>query len=361
MDSRLLKTLNAQASVTTDPIVWARAVCRGASHFARHGMTLEALDSIDVVRKQFNNELHHEIASWLMLAEGVLHFFQSRPKEAYEKIRRAYGLAAAMETDSVLPTCAAWMAHIEFNDCRYERMAIYIEESLLSAAKDDHQARARASLVLGNAFMLAGDFSYARPWYEKARLCAAVEGDETTLSAMLYNVAAFRASNVRLADSFGIETSKEAHRAGMETSSSYVYDHMIATQVFNFSTKMLRGLLFTIDKKFVEAMEIFKTVELLTLPARMHGLVHVDMAWCAANLGFDNQCTLHSKMAAEKLADISEDDDAAYVKSRLSQIAYKTGRDQDGQEYLTSSHLHLDMHRDFQSSLLKNLLEIKTS
>ena len=361
MDSRLLTTLNAQASGTTDPVVWARAVCRAASHFARHGMTREALHSIDVVRGQFANQLNHEVASWLMLAEGVLHYFQSRPKEAYDRIRHAYGLAVAMETKSALPTCAAWMAHIEFNDCRYERMSMYVEESLLSAAKDDHQARARASLVLGNAFMLAGDFSYARPWYEKARLCAAVEGDETTLSAMLYNVAAFRASNVRLADSFGMETTKEAHRAGMETSSSYVYDHMIATQVFDFSTKMLRGLLFTIDKKYSEALGIFSTIDLSTLPARMHSLVHVDIAWCATNLGLGEQCAVHSKAAAAGLADISEDDDAAYVESRLSQIEFKLGKNQEGLKYSTSAQLRLYIYKNFQSTLLKRLLEIRTS
>ena len=361
MDSRLLKTLNAQASETTDPVIWASAVCRAASHFARHGMTLEALNSIGVVRGQFATQLNHEVASWLMLAEGILHFFQSRPREAYDKIRHAYGLAVAMENASALPTCAAWMAHIEFNDCRYERMAMYVEESLLSAAKDDHQARARASLVLGNAFMLAGDFSYARPWYEKARLCAAVEGDETTLSAMLYNVAAFRASNVRLEDSFGMEAKKEAHRAGMETSSSYVYDHMIATRVFDFSTKMLRGLLFTIDKKYPEALEIFKTVEFSTLPLRMHSLVHVDIAWCASNLELSDQCTLHLKMAADGLAHISEDDDAAYVESRLSQIAFKSGKDEEGQDYLTSAQLRLGIHKKFQATLLNRLLEIKTA
>lgn len=361
MDSRLLTTLNAQASGTKDPIVWARAVCRGASHFARHGMTREALTSIGIVRGQFTNELNHEISSWLLLAEGVLQFFQSRPEEARDRIRRAYGLAAAMEIESALPTCAAWLAHMDFNDCRYERMAVHIEESLMSAAKNDHQARARASLVLGNAFMLAGDFTYARPWYEKARLCAAVEGDETTLSAMLYNVAAFRASNVRIADSFGMETAKEAHRAGMETSSSYVYDHMIATQVFDFSTKMLRGLLFAINKKYSEGVETLKTVDLATLPVRMHSLVHVDIAWCSANLGFDDQCISHTKLAADGLQHISEDDDAAYAESRLSQIAFKLGNDQEGRDYSISAQLRLDKHMHFQSTLLKRLLEIKTS
>lgn len=361
MDSRLLATLNAQAGGTTDPIIWARAVCRAASHFARHGMTREALISIGVVRDQFEKELNHEIASWLMLAEGVLNFFQSKPKEAYDRIRRAYGLAIAQETETALPTCAAWMAHIEFNECQYERMAMHIEESLSLAAKDDHQARGRACLVLGNAFMLAGDYSYARPWYEKARLCAAAEGDENTLSAMLYNVAAMRLSNVRLADTFSKEMAAEAHRAGMEVSSSHVYDYVIGTQVFDFSAKMLRGLSFTINKKYSEALEIFKTVDVSTLPPRMHSLLQVDIAWCLTHTEHEEQIPTALDKTLQGLTNITDDDDMAYIMSRLSQVALKTNRHLEASEYTTRARHHLGKHEEFRSSLLKRLIDIKTS
>jgi hypothetical protein len=119
MDSRLLASLNAQAEGTRDPVVWAKAVCRAASHFARHGRTEEALKSIGVVRTQFGKELHYEIASWLMLAEGVLHYFQGQPREAYDRVRRAHGLAVALENASARPTCAAWMAMLEVESCSH--------------------------------------------------------------------------------------------------------------------------------------------------------------------------------------------------------------------------------------------------
>ena len=82
MDSRLLASLNFQASSTGDPVLWARTLCRAASHFARQGSAAEALKSIAVVRSQFGHEIPPEVTSWLMLAEGVLHYFQKRLRDA---------------------------------------------------------------------------------------------------------------------------------------------------------------------------------------------------------------------------------------------------------------------------------------
>ena len=359
MDSRLLATLNAQASGTRDPVLWARAVCRAASHFARHGMTREALKSISVVRAQFGNELHHEVASWLMLAEGVLHFFQLQPRESYDRIRRGYGLAVALQTESALPSCAAWMAHFEFNECMYDKMASHLQEALTMAKADDHQAHARASLVLADAFHLAGEYVLARPWYEKTRQRAAAEGDEATLSAMLYNVAAFRAANVRLDDAFGFEMTKEAHRASMEASSSINYDFAIGTLGLDFLSQMLRGLIFTIDKKYSEALEAFNGIDLAKIPRRMQGSVHADVAWCSANIGQEEFAWERAMLAVDALNDITDSDDIAYVNSRISKVAALCDRSEDALKFSSAAEAALKDHRKFQAVLLLLLKSIK--
>ena len=358
--SRLLKSLTAQSEGTKDPIVWAKAVCRAASHFARHGLTQEALDAIVVVRRQFNNELPFEIASWLMLAEGVLHYFKVQTKESYDRIQRAYGLAIALKNDSARPTCAAWMAHLEFNDCAYEKMAKHLEEAFLLSTEADHQARARAALVLASSYHLAGDYKLARPWYEAARLHAAAEGDDATLSAMLFNVATLRASNVRLDDTFGIDSEGEAHRAGMEASSAENYDDAIGSSSLNFLSLMLRGQLLTISKKYLEALRYFETIDSSKLQARMIPTVEVDRLWCSANLG-RTQSTLSEIRRIEELsACITEFDDIAYIKSRLAQVSGMVG-DFEGEIRLRKSAEHaLASHRAFQASLLKILENIKT-
>jgi len=361
MSSRLLNNLNSQANSARDPIVWAKAVCRTASHFARHGETREALSAIEGVRKQFNNELPFEIASWLMLAEGILHYFRVEIKESYDRLQRAYGLAIALRNDSALPTCAAWMAHLEFNDCAYSKMAKHIEEAFTSSTVHDHQARARASLVLANAFHFTNRYDLARPWYEAARQHAVAEGDDATLSAMLYNVAAFRASNVRLDDTFGIETFKEAHRAGMETSSAENYDDAIGSGSLDFLNLMLRAQLLTVNKKYLEATRYFEAIDATRLKERMIPTIEVDRAWCSANLG-DIKGAYEKLAAIEEMnSKITEADDIAYVYSRLAQIA-NLANDHNAESRLRiAAKAALSNHKQIQASLLRTLESIATN
>jgi tetratricopeptide (TPR) repeat protein len=358
MDSRLLATLNAQARSTRDPVHWARAVCRAASHFARHGQTKEALTSIGVVRAQFGPELQLEIASWLMLAEGVLHFFQWKTTEAYDRMRRAYGLAVALKTESALPSCAAWMAHIEFNAGAYDKMVDHLKEAITSAPDTDHQALARASLVMADALQLTGNYPLAKPWYERARQHATAEGDEATVSALLYNVAAFRAANVRLADTFGFDKGPDAHRATMEASSSTNYDFAIGTSGLSFLTPILRGLVLTIDRKYLEASAILESIDKEVLPKRTLAPVYADIAWCHTCLGNMDLAWEYAARAIQNLPELIDADDIAYSNSRVAQVAEATGRMSEAQLHRQRALENLDAHRAFQENLLAKLLQI---
>ena len=358
MDSRLLSNLNAQASGTRDPVVWAMAVCRAASYFAGHGKTEEALTAIGVVRAQFGKNLHFDVASWLMLAEGVLHYFKAEIPEAYDRIRRAYGLAIALRNNSAFPSCAAWMAHVEFNACKFDEMAKHIGEALSSAKENDHQAIARASLVLAIAYHIAGDFQLSRPWYEKARLNAAAEGDDATVSATLHNMASMRAANIRLDDTFGIDTQKETQRVTLEASSSLTYDYAIGHKGLDFLTQMLGGLICTIDKRFNDALSAFEKIDLGSMPLRLRPLVLVDQAWCLANTGdLEKSWDFVARISAE-LINVSDDDDLAYINSRLRQVSLACGRSSEAEKYKGLAEIALQKHRIFQRDLLSKLVQI---
>ena len=359
MDSRLLTTLNDQARNTRNPVVWARAVCRAASHFARQGRTDDALESIKVVRAQFKTELPHEVASWLMLAEGVLHYFRAETQKSYDRIRRAYGLAVALQTVSALPSCAAWMAHIEFNDSKYEQMALHLQETFALATPSDHQAIARASLVLAMAYHLANKYPLARPWYEQARQHAAAEGDEATISAMLHDVAAYRAANVRLHDTFGEDYGKEASRASMEAASSINFDAAIGHKGLNFLTLMLNGLILTICKRFSEALNTFDHIEESEIPPRLKPTIHADKAWCLANIGSLKEAWQLAMSTASNIGDVTDDDDVAYIYSRLSQTAVLCNEQTYAASFRSEANHALERHRSFQSELLARIENIE--
>jgi len=359
MDSRLLATLNYQARNTRDPLVWARTVCRASAHYARHGMSTEALKAISVVRDHYGIDINPEIASWLMLAEGILYYFHTDTRESYIRIRKAYGLAIALDSTSALPICAAWMAQLEFHDGEYTRMYSHIEEALTTAEADDHAANARAALVLANAYLLGGSYTLARPWYEKARFRAADDGDNATLSAMLYNVAAFRAANVRLDDTFGVEAAKEVHRTGMETASSRHYDHAIGTRGLDFLSLLLRALVHTIEHRYSDAIVLFNEINPKKLLDQMLAPMYADISWCCVNLGEIDRAERDLQRAINYLDVTIDHDDKAYSNSRIAQVLDILERNSEAEHYRLIANESLIKHRSFQESLIVQLNAIR--
>ena len=238
-------------------------------------------------------------------------------------------------------------------------MSSHIEEALTTARPEDHAAHARAALVLADAYHLAGSYTLARPWYEKARLRSADDGDNATLSAMLYNVAAIRASNVRLNDTFGVESSAEAHRAGMEIASSRHYDHAIDTHGLAFLSLLLRGLLATVSKKFEEALHLFESIDTGKLQYQMLSPFYADMAWCMANTGRVADSNLNMTLAIDNMGHLFEADDKAYVNSRISQILILLKRPEDSKPFGLAATEYLTIHRAFQKGLLGQLEAIR--
>jgi hypothetical protein len=89
------------------------------------------------------------------------------------------------------------MAHIDFNENRYEGMAANLLNCAGMLLADDGSAECRASLVLGDAFLFAGDAATSKLWYANAQRCATKSGDHAGIGAMTYNRAALRVSTAR--------------------------------------------------------------------------------------------------------------------------------------------------------------------
>lgn len=350
MYSRLLTDIEARLRNSSDSVSWARDICRAASHFARQGQAELALKSIQNVRQHFGKRLDAEVACWLLLAEGMQHFFQERQAEAYDRFRGAYGMAIGFEAKRASPSCAAWMAHIEFNENRFDSAIRFIEEALTTAGEDDHQARARACLVLADSYHFAGNFKKARPWYERTRLHATSEGDGATLSAFFHNLAALRATNVKLADAFGVKHPEDTKQASMEAASAFNYDTAIGTASFQLAIPMLRAQLLVVEGKYEQALVELATLKVEGLRQRLRAPILVDRAWCLVQIG---ELEHVKRCALEAVAALTEDvelDDRAYVLARLSKV-----QEAMAEEYVPDcaarAQAALVSHRSFQDNL----------
>lgn len=358
MESRLLRVLGEDMKSAPDKVTWARTVCRIASHYARHGDVTNSAQAISTVRVAFENRLQPEVACWLWLAEGIQHFFQMRPAQAYDRTKRAFAIAKALNLIDALPTCAAWMAHLEFNECKYEAMVCNLHLALSAADRQDHQAGGRASLVVADAYHFCGDFDSARPWYDRCRLHATAEGDEAMLSAMMHNMAAFRAANVRLSDAFGSIDKVEARRATVQAQSASSYDRMLGIASLSLLIPLLQGQLLVVDKNFTAALSTFRTINSEHIHSRLVPLLLADIAYCLANLNRFEEAISTMDRAIPLAEAVSEKDDYAYTSARIAQSARMCGKQSISELWISNASTAIIIHRNTQSWLHEQLSQV---
>lgn len=362
MTSRLLRDLESTVGATNDPLLWARSMCRLALYFARQGDIERSLSAIEAVRTRFEASLGAAVAAWLMLAEGVLSFSKGDLDASADRLKRSYAIATASNSEDAKPTCAAWMAHLALNTRRFSDMVPLLREALTQAKPDDHQALARASLVVADGFHYAGRFDLARPWYERTRLHATKEGDEATVSAMLHNVAAFRTANVKLADALGTRLPDEAKRASMEATSAAAYDRAIGTRSFGEYLPHVNEQLLIVDKNYKEAMEQLARIDVRGLPTRVHAVHYVDHASCALETSDAALAEMLSVSALDALDRYQMDpDDVAYVCCRLVSIFTRTGSHANAADLQSRAATAIEQHKGIQHRLCSSLTELAAS
>jgi hypothetical protein len=225
----LLAQLASRIAAARDPVQAGCLRAQRGIYLARQGKYDEAQAIVDALRGEFAARPNAEVTAWISLVEALIQFYSQPGPKALDRLRRAHALSRAMNHPVLVPLCAAWLAHIEFNAKRMEAMRQYAVEALRLAQPAHPAALARVNLVIADAFHYAGRFDLAKPWYAAVREHALAEGDDAMISAMLHNVAAFRANEVRLADAFGAPIPTEARRALLETESTENYDIGIGT------------------------------------------------------------------------------------------------------------------------------------
>ncbi|HEU5295946.1 MAG TPA: hypothetical protein VFU71_14285 [Burkholderiaceae bacterium] len=316
------------------------------------------MQSIATVRSRFAEALVPEVAIWLMLAEGILSFSTGDFPKFTDRVKRAHAIARAASYAVGRATCAAWLALSTFNDRRYDEMIPFLTEAFSFAAKDDHQALARACLVLAVAFHLSGRFDLARPWYEATRQHALAEGDESTLSAMLFNVASFRASNVKLASALGLHFEEEARRATLEATSAASFDQAIGTKSFAQFFPHLVEQLLVAEGKYKEAFDQLARMDVSGLPAWAHAAHYADYATSAWQLGEHGLAKQLVPKAIAALERPIDPDDAAYACCRLAYLATEAGDAAMAADLRARAHKEVARYREFQAGLADKLLQV---
>lgn len=164
---------------------------RRAIYLSRMGNINAAREEVATLREQYGDGRYPEVSILIMLAEGLLYYFEDLSDRAHERVTRAYALGSAMQSGRCLPLIASWLAHLEFAASRYERVARLVDEHLSAAERTDPSALLRFCLVIADGFLHCGDRSSSQYWYSRARTLACSIGDRVSLGAAMYDRSAF--------------------------------------------------------------------------------------------------------------------------------------------------------------------------
>ena len=360
MASRLLTQLAARIAAARDPVEAACLRAQRGIYLARQGKVDEAQAIVKAIREEFGTRPNAEVTAWISLVEALVHFYSLPGPNAMDRLRRAHALSRAMQHPVLVPLCAAWLAHIEFNANEMEPMLQHVLEALQLAQADHHATLARVSLVVADAFHYAGRFDLAKDWYAAVRQHALAEGDDAMISAMLHNVAALRTNQVRVADAFKEPQPADMRRALLELESTRNYDLGIGTLSLASFLPLVRAQLLTVEGRYVEALALFSEVLDQCRPdtlERREACFFADRAWCNLQIGQQELALADIQSACDREGVPTDLDDAATTHARIAEILDRVG---DADKALAHRRLATDLRSKYtaeQEKLLSRLQE----
>ncbi len=329
MKSRLLSQLDAAISAA-DSVVQADCLrAERAGVLAREGQLAEAKTIVSALQAQYAVRPHPAVNAWLSLAEGLVSYFSDLNRGARDKMSRAYALSAAAREKRLHALSAAWLAQLDYVNHDLDAMARHVGEALLCAEPEHHGARARACLVVAQAYHFGGRFDSAQPWYAKTRQHANAEGDGAMLSAVMHNMAGLLANQSRQALLCGAQDPEVTRRAMLGIDSTGNYDALLGAISLNALVPLLRAQVRSLQGRWAEAVALYEahfSDGLLQGLDRMRAFLGADLAWCRLQLGQTEQA-LKDAIAAQMAAGHDRDaDDRAAAHSRLAQVFAQVGQ-----------------------------------
>ena len=321
--SRLLSRLDDEITAQRNPL---RADClraERAAYLVRQGHTDEARTELNALHQRHDGQPNAEMSAWMSLVESLLSFFSDMGPVALDKMRRARALSEAAGLTQLQALCAAWLAQMDYIRFDVPSMANHLSQSLSMAKADNHGARARASLVVAEAYHIAERLDLALPWYNRAREHAVNNGDDATVSALMHNMASIRYANIRKAAFTGGHEHGEGQHALLAAESTWTFDQLAGVKSLSSFVPLLHAQILALQGRPAEALELY-TQHLRPALAqgmqRLKGNLLADQAWCRLQVGQLEAAGEDALAAETSLEAVGNFDDRAPGYSRLAQV-----------------------------------------
>ena len=318
---RLVERLDAL--IARDPHSFEADCARAerACYLARQGQYDQAAVELDALRKRYEARPHPAISTWLSLADGLMSHFTDVGVAARDKMRRAHALSSAGRLMPLHALSSAWLAHMDYTRMDFDFMVRHLGQALHLAQADHHAARSRANLVAAQALHLAGRLDLAMPWYQRARTHANAEGDDATISAIMFNMASIRATNLRQVALTGEGNAMEGIYALMSADATENFDARTGSVSAMPLLPLLRAQILALQGDATQALAVYEAhLDAAPGMTRMHCANLADRAWCRSQLGQLEAARADALAAEASLGSDTQLDDRAATHSRCAQV-----------------------------------------
>jgi tetratricopeptide (TPR) repeat protein len=301
----LLNRIEQALATCTDPIRRAELLAERACYFARTGNFAGANAILASLRETYGDGRSARVSVWIMLAEGLILYFDKTEVGSRDRIIRAHLVSESADLRDLRQLTAVWLAHIEFNRSDFKSMIAFLRKVIDRRESWTDAATTRFYMIVADAYMYCGEATIAGQWYQRARSSAIDLGDQASIAALIYNKSALALAHMRIGVALDDADLSPLRFVSMEIESAYSF-HIgtaHATLIELIETCRARALL--MERRFEEARPVYES--LLNRSGVALGLksdrvtVDLEYAKCLHELGF-------AEAAKERFSQIDPED-----------------------------------------------------
>lgn len=319
MTSPLVQRLLTEIEAEIDGDARACLCAELACYWARVGEFEKAEDLRARLRRDFGDGNHVRVSIWIMCIEALLLYFKDLNQDARDRMARAKLLSVAAKDRRLIAITSAWMAHIDFNQNRFESMVRSASTSLASIDTDNHLAECRVSIVLGDALLYCRQPERSAAWYARGHAAATKLGDHAAIGALTYNKAALRVANARLQSIETALSESELALIRAEVNSAVNYQRIAQLLSLDHLLGSTRVGIMLLQKQFGEAQVIIDELlesSQLSVQSAQSLLLQADKILCIANQGRGAEVIrLLQSLPMEHVSTLPADDKALVFSS----------------------------------------------
>lgn len=363
MTSPFVKKLLADLDATPDPEARAILLAELGCYWARVGEFAES-DRIRLeLRRDFGNGRSVRVSILIMVLEGLQLYYKDLSPGARDRMLRASLLSKGFKERALIARTSAWMAHIELNSARFDSMIAELQTCLSAMTAGDDGTECRASLVLGDACLIAGLPVQSQAWYEQARRAANRLGDHAAVGAMTYNRAALRVARCRYENlaSDGRQVDLSLLRLDVESAINYQsvarlrsLEHLLTTTKVGF---------LMIREDFISAIPLIESLlgSADVVPnSTQRFLLMSDYALSLANVGKMRDAENQIDRVLMSLPSSVPTDDLCLIVHSLRDASFLCNREEQRASLDARLRLAVAMHEEVTDDLRGKLLQFET-